>query len=73
MKGSPFQKSVHYFSDLSKEDIRHQARTLGLSIDDADLDEVRFRLNALDKALEHLEHQELAVADPLPLMTSIGE
>ncbi|MFQ5873469.1 MAG: hypothetical protein ACE5JL_06670 [Dehalococcoidia bacterium] len=73
MTGNTSETPSGYFSGLSRNDVRRLARTMGLPVDEPDLDEVRFRLNALADALGQLDDEELAKADPLPFMREIEE
>ena len=44
------------------------ARLRGLPVEESDLDEIRYRLNALSDALAALVDPELDSTDPLPIL-----
>ncbi len=54
-------------NDITREDILSLARLVGLSIHDSELDEVTFRLAALQRELRKLESLDLSQVEPLPL------
>ena len=56
-------------SNLSKEEVRSLAHTLGLTINDEELDEVTHRFTALMSELNRLDQRDLESIDPLPIFT----
>ena len=55
-------------SPLTREDILRLARIRGLPIVESDVDEIRYRLNALTDALDQLDTTLLYQVDPTPLL-----
>ena len=62
-----------YRVQLSRDDVARLARLRDIPIDESDLDEVRYRLNALSEALATLDDPELDGVDPLPVLLPEGE
>lgn len=57
-----------YSEKLAREDVARLARLRGLPVEESDLDEIRYRLNALSDALSALDDPELDTTDPLPIL-----
>ena len=57
-----------YSERLTREDVARLAKLRGLPVEESDLDEIRFRLNALSDALSALDDPELDTSDPLPIL-----
>lgn len=57
-----------YSERLTREDVARLARLRGLPVEESDLDEIRYRLNALSDALASLDDPELDTTDPLPIL-----
>lgn len=57
-----------YSERLAREDVARLARLRGLPVEESDLDEIRYRLNALSDALASLDDPELDTSDPLPIL-----
>ena len=57
-----------YSERLTREDVARLAKLRGLPVEESDLDEIRFRLNALSDALAALDDPELDTSDPLPIL-----
>ena len=57
-----------YRERLTREDVARLARLRGLPVEESDLDEIRYRLNALSDALAALDDPELDTTDPLPIL-----
>jgi hypothetical protein len=53
--------------DLRPEEVRASLRAQGLEVTDDDLPEVTHRVNAMQEALEKLEHPDLDAVEPLPV------
>ena len=64
--------SAEFPSDLSKEDVERLARGLGLTISDADLEEVTCRFTALMEELNKLKGTNLSAVDPSPFFLFEG-
>lgn len=65
--------SPENYTHLTRDDVLNLARMAGLPIEDSEVDEIRFRLNALMEALGQLDSQDLAGVDPLPLLGQTEE
>ncbi|MEX2599612.1 MAG: hypothetical protein WD533_08160 [Dehalococcoidia bacterium] len=60
--------------DLTPEEVRAQLRALDLApLDDADLDEVTHRINAINEAVLALEHPDEDAVEPVPVFWMTGE
>ena len=57
-----------YSERLTREDVARLAKLRGLPVEESDLDEIRFRLNALSDALSALDDPALDTSDPLPIL-----
>ena len=57
-----------YSERLTREDVARLAKLRGLPVEESDLDEIRFRLNALSDALASMDDPELDASDPLPIL-----
>ena len=57
-----------YSERLTRDDVARLAKLRGLPVEESDLDEIRFRLNALSDALASMDDPELATSDPLPIL-----
>ena len=57
-----------YSERLTREDVARLAKLRGLPVEESDLDEIRYRLNALSDALAALDDPELDTSDPLPIL-----
>ena len=62
------KNSRGYNEKLTREDVARLARLRGLPVEESDLDEIRYRLNALSDALAALVDPELDSTDPLPIL-----
>ena len=62
------KQSRGYNEELTREDVARLARLRGLPVEESDLDEIRYRLNALSDALAALVDPELDSTDPLPIL-----
>jgi Asp-tRNA(Asn)/Glu-tRNA(Gln) amidotransferase C subunit len=54
--------------DLTKEEIRALGHAVGLEIQEPELTEVTYSLNALLEALEAINPAELEYVEPLPIL-----
>lgn len=57
-----------YSERLTREDVARLAKLRGLPVEESDLDEIRFRLNALSDVLASMDDPELDTSDPLPIL-----
>lgn len=57
-----------YSERLTREDVARLAKLRGLPVEESDLDEIRFRLNALSDVLASMDDPELDSSDPLPIL-----
>ncbi len=57
-----------YSERLTRDDVVRLAKLRGLPVEESDLDEIRFRLNALSDALASMDDPELDTSDPLPIL-----
>ncbi len=64
----PKEVNRGYSEPLTREDVARLAHLRGLPVEESDLDEIRFRLNALSDALASLDDPELDTTDPLPIL-----
>ena len=55
-------------SDLTNEDILVLGRAVSLDIDEPELTQVRYSLNAILEALDQIEVEGLARQEPLPII-----
>jgi hypothetical protein len=55
-------------TDLTKEEVRALGHAVGLEIQDPELTEVTYSLNALLEALEEINPPELENIEPLPII-----
>ena len=55
-------------AELSKDDTRALGRAVGLAIQEPELTEVTYSLNALLQALEGINPPELDSVEPLPIL-----
>ena len=62
------KQSRGYNEKLTREDVARLAQLRGLPVEESDLDEIRYRLNALSDALSALDDPELDSTDPLPIL-----
>ena len=62
------KQSRGYNEKLTREDVARLAQLRGLPVEESDLDEIRYRLNALSDALAALVDPELDSTDPLPIL-----
>ena len=54
--------------DLNKDEIRAMGKAVGLDIQDPELTEVMYSLNALLEALDQINPPGLAIVVPLPII-----
>ena len=54
-------------NDITREDILRLAQLVGVTIYDSELDEVTYRLAALQRELRKLDALDLSQVEPLPL------
>ena len=54
--------------DLTKEEVRGLGHAVGLEIQDPELTEVTYNLNALLEALDEINPPGLAEVEPLPII-----
>lgn len=54
-------------NDITREDILRLAQLVGVTIYDSELDEVTYRLAALQRELRKLDSLDLSQVEPLPL------
>ena len=64
----PTETNRGYSERLTREDVARLAKLRGLPVEESDLDEIRYRLNALSDALSALDDPELDTSDPLPIL-----
>ncbi len=55
-------------TDLSNSEVRALARAVGLEIDERDLTEVSYHLNALLEAMDDIQEPGLQKVEPLPIV-----
>jgi hypothetical protein len=53
---------------LTKDEVRGLGHAVGLAIQDPELTEVTYRLNALLEALDHMHPPGLETVEPLPIL-----
>ena len=54
--------------ELTKEEVRGLGHAVGLEIQDPELTEVTYSLNALLDDLDHINPPELETVEPLPIL-----
>ena len=52
--------------DISPDEVKTLARTLGINVTDDDLVEVTHRLNVMTSSVERFSHPDLDTVDPVP-------
>ena len=55
-------------TDLSNSEVRALAKAVGLEIDEPDLTEVSYHLNALLEAMDDIQEPGLQKVEPLPIV-----
>ncbi len=55
-------------TDLSNSEVRALAKAVGLEIDEPDLTEVSYHLNALPEAMDDIQEPGLQKVEPLPIV-----
>ena len=60
-------------ADLTKDEIRALGHAVGLEIEDPDLTEVMYSLNALLEALDQINPPGLENVEPLPIILPPGQ
>ena len=58
-------------ADLSKDDIRSMGKAVGLDINEPELTEVMYSLNALLESLDAINPPGLNDVEPLPIILSL--
>ena len=60
-------------TDLSNSEVRALARAVGLEIDEPELTEVSYHLNALLEAMDGIQEPGLEKVEPLPIVVPRDE
>ena len=66
-KTDSFESSINV-ADLTKEEVKALGHAVGLEIDDPELTEVTYSLNAILEALDNINPPGLDKIEPLPII-----